>query len=150
MAQLQFSVDNQIITRTDTFKPVARSRNYLYAQFTFNTPEWAENIPTAIFRNAEDVWEVILESDNTCLVPWEALATDSGQMFVSVFSGDLVTSNKARVRLYETGYDDDLESAYPPSPEVYAQILSKLAEIEADHNNIDGGLFTDWEEAEEN
>ena len=32
-AQLQFEVVNQFINRVDKFKPVADSRNYLYAHF---------------------------------------------------------------------------------------------------------------------
>ena len=62
MAQLQFSVSNQLISRKDDFKPVAKSRNYLYAEFTFLTDEW-QGIATAIFRNPDAAYEVILENN---------------------------------------------------------------------------------------
>ena len=37
---LKFVVNNQIIERTDTFVPVRSSKNYLYAEFDFQTDDW--------------------------------------------------------------------------------------------------------------
>ena len=48
---LHFVVNNQIITRTDTFVPVRNSRNYLYAEFEFLTDDWAGKSRTALFRS---------------------------------------------------------------------------------------------------
>ena len=140
MAQLQFSVKDQFISRKDEFKPVAKSKNYLYAEFLFLTNEW-QGTATAIFRNPDDAYEVLLDENNTCLVPWEILDAEYGEFYVSVFCGDLVTANKARVRLYQSGYSDDLESSQPPTPGVYEQIISRLDSMGHD---VDGGLFTDW------
>jgi len=136
MIQLFFEVEHQRIKRTDTFKPVAKSVNYLYAHFDFLTSEWNKHIITAIFRTDATAYEVILDADNNCLVPWEVLQ-EEGDIYVSCFTGDLVTVNKSRVHIYETGYGD-LESENPPTPGIYQQILYKL-------ENIDGGLFTDWQ-----
>lgn len=130
MAQLQFVVVNQIIFRNDHFKPVALSKNYLYAHFEFLTPEWTGLTATAIFRNSEDAFEVILDANNDALVPWELLEADERQFFVSVFAGDLITANKPSVRVYETGYSDDLESETEPTPSVYAQIVERLTTVE--------------------
>lgn len=140
MAQLSFSVSNQLITRKDSFKPVAKSKNYLYAAFEFLTEEWT-GYKTAIFRNPDGAYEVILDGNDECLVPWEILDSEYGEFYVSVFCGDLVTANKARVRLYASGYGDDLESSQDPTPSVYAQILEALDDAK---HNVDGGLFTDW------
>lgn len=129
MAQLQFSVKNQFISRKDNFKPVAKSRNYLYAEFLFLTDEW-QGTATAIFRNSDSAYEVILDATNTCLVPWEILDAEYGEFYVSVFCGDLVTANKARVRLYQSGYGDDLESSQDPTPSVYAQIIERMDGVE--------------------
>ena len=130
MAQLQFAVVNQIIFRNDHFKPVALSKNYLYAHFEFLTPEWTGLTATAIFRNSEDAFEVILDTNNDALVPWELLEADERQFFVSVFAGDLITANKPSVRVYETGYSDNLESETEPTPSVYAQIVERLTTVE--------------------
>ncbi len=48
---LHFVVNNQIITRTDTFVPVRNSRNYLYAEFEFKTEDWAGVSKIALFHN---------------------------------------------------------------------------------------------------
>ena len=141
MAQLQFKVRNQMISRVDHFRPAAKSRNYLYAEFEFLTDEWT-GTATAIFRNPEDAYEVILDADNTCLVPWEILDGSYGEFYVSIFCGDLITANKARVQVYESGYGDDLESSQPPTPSVYEQIIERLDSM---NHDVDGGLFTDWE-----
>lgn len=140
MAQLNFDIINQQIVRTDYFKPVAESQNYLFAHFDFLTNEWTGQI-TAIFRTDDHAYEVLLDNDHNCLVPWEVLQSKYKEFYVSVFCGDLVTANKSRVRVYETGYTDDLESSTEPTPSIYAQILEALDDAK---HNVDGGLFTDW------
>lgn len=142
MAQLQFYINNQIIRRIDRFKVVSDSRNYLYAQFNFGTDEWKDKTVTAIFRTSSDAYEVILDENNTCLVPWEVLQKPYQGFYVSCFAGDLITVNTAQVVVIESGYDDDLESSQPPTPSVYAQILEQLDDVK---HNVDGGLFTDWD-----
>lgn len=137
-AQLQFEVTNQHIKRTDTFKPVAKSKNYLYAEFNFTTDEWKNKEVTAIFTTDKS-YEVLLNDNYTCLVPWEVI--EEGTFYVSCFAGDLITVDKSRVTCYNTGYTDDLESSHAPTPSIYAQILEDLNDVK---HNIDGGLFTDW------
>ena len=161
-AQLQFSVSNQSITRTDEFRVVAESIDYLYAQFTFLTEEWSEKTITAQFRSdkSDKTYEYILDSENKCLVPWESLNLQGGgYIYVSVFAGALITTNRAKVFVEQSGYDENAESAAPPTPSVYQQILDKLDEIETSFAeireyidekvaNIDGGQFTDWQNGE--
>lgn len=101
-AQLQFEVTNQIVNRIDKFKPVAKSKDYLRAHFEFLTDEWTNTV-TAIFTRGEDAYEVLLDNDNECLVPWEVL-TEGGDIYVSCFCGDLVTTTNSRVHIFETGY----------------------------------------------
>ena len=141
MEQLQFYVSNQMIRRTDRFKVVSDSRNYLYAKFTFGTDEWKNKTITAIFKSPDTAYEVILDENNTCLVPWEVLQKPYQGFYVSCFAGDLITVNTAQVVVIESGYEDDLESSQPPTPSVYEQILERLDDVK---HNIDGGLFTDW------
>lgn len=143
MLQLFFEIKNQNIKRTDTFKPVARSQNYLYAHFDFLTNEWNNLTKTAIFKYNNDSKEMILDEDDNCLVPWEVIENE-GDIYVSVFAGSLITVNQSRVHIYESGYSSDIESETEPTPSVYTQLLNKLDELEQNHNNIDGGLFTDW------
>ena len=139
--QLIFNVSHQQISRIDDFKPVKDSVNYLRAKFVFQTDEWENLTKTATFKNGDgESYAVILEND-ACIVPHEVLSGDSNYIAVSVFAGDLITVNTARVFVGTSGYDPDAEYTEPPTPSVYAQIL---AEIDSMKNNIDGGLFTDW------
>lgn len=94
-AQLLFSVQNQIITRTDNFQPVAKSRDYLRAGFTFSA-DWNESDTEkiAVFKDGGRAYKVILDENNECIVPWEAL-TNAGTLYVSVFCGNRITASTA-------------------------------------------------------
>lgn len=132
MAQLHFQIENQWIARTDNFKVVGKSKNYLYAEFSFLTDEW-EGTATALFHSKllDKPKEMVIGQDSICQVPWEVLDTEEeGEFFVSVFCGDLVTANKSRVHVHESGYSDDSESSEPPTPSVYAQIIDRMDGIE--------------------
>ena len=130
MAQLHFSVKNQWISRTDNFRPVGRSKNYLYAKFSFLTDEWV-GVATALFRKGNILKDQLIGSDGVCQVPPEVLDFDGEfTVTVSVFCGSLVTANKANIRVYETGYEDDGEHSHPPTPSVYEQILERLSKVE--------------------
>ena len=102
MTQLLFEVTHQTENRIDTFKPVAGSKNYLSAHFDFLTDEWNDTV-TAIFTKGEDAYEVLLDGNNNCLVPWEVL-TEGGDIFVSCFCDDLITTTNSRIFITETGY----------------------------------------------
>lgn len=133
MATLTFQVDNQRIRRTDSFYVVAESRNYLYASFTFSA-DWGTGSKTAQFKNpcvSSNVYEVVLDQNNTCLVPWEVIDVP-GTVEVTVFGGDLITTNTARFIVHESGYDENGESGQEPTPSVYQQILDRMDGIEAD------------------
>lgn len=123
---LTFDVSNQHIRRTDSFRVVAKSKNYLHAKFCFLTEEWNGKGKTALFGD----YPVILHGD-TCLVPWEVLK-EPGSFPVSVFAGDLVTTDKAAVRVYESGYHEELSETCPPTPDFISQLMELL------HKKADG------------
>ena len=124
---LSFDVSNQHITRTDSFRVVSKSRNYLHAQFCFLTEEWNGKEKTVLF----DSYPVILSDDGTCLVPWEIL-TAPGTFSVSVFAGDLITTDRVLVRVYESGYQEAMSESSPPTPDLLAQLMALL------HKKADG------------
>ena len=117
---LTFKINKQLIRRTDCEIPVAKSENYLYAQFTFSD-EW-EGTKTAIFNNGTP-YSVTLDEDNKCLVPWEVI-TASG-FSVSVFCGQRITANVEFVGVLPTGYIEG-QTPEPPTPTVYDQIIEEL------------------------
>lgn len=121
---LYFSIKNQTISRSDSFNVVGDSRKYLKAHFTFSE-EW-DGINTAVFKNGEDVFCVVLPDDNSCLVPWEVIKPP--YFTVSVFGGDLITANIVSVAVEKSGYTEG-ETPEEPTPDVYTQILQKLDEL---------------------
>ena len=122
---LKFSVNNQIIERTDTFVPVRSSKNYLYAEFDFQTDDWNGKSKTVLFRSGNnDSIPVLLGETNTCLVPAEVLAGAS--FSVSIVAGNLITANVVTIKLYESGYKTgDIPE---PSETLYEQLMTAFDE----------------------
>ncbi|OQB15699.1 MAG: hypothetical protein BWY15_00412 [Firmicutes bacterium ADurb.Bin193] len=108
---LIFEVQEQTITRKDSKKVVADSKNYLRASFVFS-PDWA-GVKTAIFKRESSVYHVTLEND-MCYVPFQVLE-GQGAFSVSVFCGDLITANTETVQVFASGYSDG-EIPPPPGP----------------------------------
>ncbi len=122
---LKFVVNNQIIERTDTFVPVRSSKNYLYAEFDFQTDDWNSKSKTVLFRSGDnDPVPVLLGETNTCLVPAEVL---TGTTFsASIIAGNLITANMVIVKLYESGYrQGDIPE---PSQTLYEQLMTAFDE----------------------
>jgi hypothetical protein len=122
---LKFVVNNQIIERTDTFVPVRSSKNYLYAEFDFQTDDWNGKSKTVLFRSGDnDPVPVLLGETNTCIVPTEVLVGAS--FSVSIVAGNLITANVVTIKLYESGYKTgDIPE---PSETLYEQLMTAFDE----------------------
>lgn len=127
-AQLTFAITNQIIKRTDHFRPAALSQNYLRAGFTFSE-DWDDDADKiAIFTTqCGRSYEVILDENDECGVPWEVL-TSPGYFFVSAYSGDRITATKASVYVEPSGYVDDPTATSDPSIDIYTQLQELIEE----------------------
>lgn len=126
--ELTFTVDHQNIKRVDTNKVVADSKNYLYAKFIFLSEEWQGKTVTAIFKRGTEPYHVLLDNNMSCLVPAEVIKPNGFN--VSVFTGDLVTCDRAPVLVAFSGLSEG-GAPQPPTPDIYAQILAKLDSISA-------------------
>ena len=147
MPTLEFEIKNQIIIRVDTFRVVADSENYLYAHFNFLTDEWKDLVKTAIFVNEPDEPQVvILDENDTCLVPSEVLRGNGNYIYVSVFADSLITANRSKVFVEPSGYTGDVEDIITPTPSVYWQLIEMYEQLQDDMQHIDGGTFEDWRE----
>ena len=116
---LQFTLKNQVINRTDRNTVVSSSKNYLYAKFVFLSEDWKAPV-TVIFGK----YSVLLDSENKCLVPWEVLE-NPGSFTVSAFCGDLQTANTVSVYVEKSGYIQG-ETPEEPTPDVYAQLVGMV------------------------
>ena len=129
-AQLSFDIYHQTIKRTDSFKPVARSNNYLRAHFIF-TQDWGNDEKIALFYGtgkARSPYSQILDENNECDVPWEAIC-EPGTMYVSVYSGDLITASLAPVQIHDTGYTRYKTTTSEASKDAFAEALKKIDKI---------------------
>lgn len=121
MARLVFEISHQTIKRTDCFNVVEKSQNYLDAEFKFITSDWDGVSKTACFVHEDGTKVNAVLVDDMCIVPWEVLA-NKGLLYVSVFGGDLITVDRAKVRIEKSGMVDGV-APQPPTPSEYAQIL---------------------------
>lgn len=128
-SQITFQVRNQIIARTDTFRVVAKSHDYLRASFDFLTDDWNEaNAKTAIFTGVDGkAYEVLLDANGDCEVPWECIR-EQGYMYVSVYGGSLITVNRAKVFAMQSGYREDTENGLESTPTMAEQIMGYFDE----------------------
>ena len=117
---LNFKVINQTISRNDTFRVVADSRNYLTAKFDLSE-EWQGDI-FAIFGFDKKFYHQKLVS-GICNVPWEVIKPPS--FTVSLFCGDLITANVITVEVEKSGMEDG-EVPMTPTPSVFAEYMREL------------------------
>lgn len=148
MMTLKFEVFKQFINRVDKEQPSADSQYYLYAHFNFLTEDWKDKVVTAVFTKNEKSYMMLVDIDGDCEVPHEVIK--EGNFYVSVFADTLITTNNSRVYVEPTGYVEDAENSEPPTPNIYNQLSTAFGELRDEVHyrldNIDGGLFTDWEE----
>ena len=120
---------------------VADSRNYQYAKFEFDA-DWDGLIKTAVFRNGETVYNVLLDDTCRCLIPECVLK--AGVLEISVFGGDRLTATGACFRVLKSGY---VSADAPPAPEpdVYYNLTQMAAQAVATANSVradaDAGMF---------
>lgn len=107
LAQLNFRVINQHLTRIDSFSPVSGSKNYLLTSFEFSTSDWDDiDNKTAVFINEQNIKHEVAISGGICFVPYEIL-NESGYLYVSVYGGDRITTNSVSVFIEESGYAEE-------------------------------------------
>lgn len=117
---LTFSVRDQIIDRTDGYLPVTDTVD-LKARFEFEGEEWKGTI-TAVFSHEEESYNVILDDNHECVVPWEVIQ-ENGVLYVSVYKVPLHPTNKAIVYVEPSGYEEG-KTPSAPTPSVYEQLIS--------------------------
>lgn len=125
---LTFSVNKQIITRTDNNVAIADSVDYLTATFSFSE-EWELCSKTIIFRSGDTIKSLLLEND-TCIVPWEVINLGGFKVSVIGVNGNvLITTNVIDIPCGASGYADG-EEPEPPTPSEWQQIMAILAHLQ--------------------
>lgn len=121
MITIDFALSHSSIRIVSRKLVTSNSKNYVKAHFDLRTDDWTAPI-TAIFRASNNnAYSVLLDDDNTCIIPWEVLTT-AGTVNVSAFCGNRHTANIAQFDVVQSGYTDG-ETPSDPTPTVYEQIL---------------------------
>lgn len=119
---LEIKAEKQNLYRTDADGVIADSRNYLTAKFELSE-EWTGEV-TAIFGYGGKFYHQVL-TENSCTVPWEVI--HAPYFTVSLFCGDLITSDELHIRVGKSGFEDG-EVPGTPTPTVWQGYIDELAE----------------------
>ena len=110
---IKFKVHQQTLLAPYPPTVVSRSQDYLKAQFVF-TEDWENTQKIAQFVRDDLKYNIMLDSDNTCLVPWELIVT-KGSFSVTVWGNNypnkdniIITTNKLDISINPDGLDDEL------------------------------------------
>ena len=124
--QLDFKVEEQTLTWVNLKKVVADSVKYLTCKFTFSE-DWNGITKSATFFPVEGEPFTQTLVDDWCEVPHEVIKAPLFK--VSVFGGELITTNIIIINVVASGYVKG-QTPKPPTPDVYAQILEKVTQTE--------------------
>ena len=122
---LKFNIENQIIKRTDSFVPVADSRNYLKAEFK-TSDEWQGAI-VAVFGYGGVFYRVLLDGDNRCTVPAEVIRAPHFTVSLFCEGESLITASVSEVLVEPSGMKEGAQPA-EPTPEIWQQYMLKMQE----------------------
>lgn len=123
MITIEFALSHSFIRIIKRTLVTSQSQNYVQARFDLRSDDWTAPI-TAIFKADNNAYSVLLDENNTCIIPWEVL-TSAGTVNVSAFCGDRHTANIAQFTVVQSGYTEG-EMPSEPTPTVYEQILKKF------------------------
>lgn len=112
---MTFNVENQILSRTDTNKIIEKSKNYLFAEFTFSA-DWNNTNKTIIFENKELRYKIYLDSNNKCQVPNRIIRNDGFTISVIGENSEnfvTITTNELYIGVGKSNAtDEEMESIY--------------------------------------
>ena len=137
---LEFEVNNQILKRIDSQEVVSKNHNIYRCRFTFaQDSDWFTINKFVIFHdgwgNSTTVHLGKGSEKLCCLVPDEVL--DGSYIKVSIYGGDLLTTNAVSIPLIESGYTYDHANQYSTQKDIFVEIFEQL------ETTIDSIVFND-------
>lgn len=127
---LEFEVTGQTLKRTDSNEVVNKNYNFYRCRFTFNEDDdWFDLNKFAIFRDGWGTqYTAHIGKGSTklcCMIPDEVL---NGTYFkVSIYAGDLYSTNNVTIQLLESGYrDGKSNSCSTRSKDIFVEIFEQL------------------------
>lgn len=109
------------------------SVNVYQCQFQFDNA-WDGLERTAVFHAGDETISILLDSTNVCIIPWEVLQDAKRTLYVGVYGTkdeDIVLPTVwATLGEIKLGTEPG-ESAQPPTPSIYEQLLSKIGDLDS-------------------
>lgn len=121
--------DNQVLSYVEMPFIASGDVNEDKIEFEF-CPMWEGFAKTAVFYRTEaDVYHVLLEEDDTCIIPHEVLA-DPGPLYFGVFGTreDRVRTSEIIQYTIKQGAITEATKISDPTPDIYSQILAACEE----------------------
>jgi hypothetical protein len=126
--EIKFNVIHQMLKSADSNENkylVADSKQYLIATFVYKTNEWNDIPVTALFTYNNKTYAKILGSDdglalNQCYIPSEVIKSPG--FSVSICCGDLITTDEVSVKIYKSGYKEEIVNSDITTNNISAQM----------------------------
>ena len=132
---IKFKVNYQHLERLDKKTIVNKLRNILIAEIDFEDG-WDDLNVFAIFKNECESYSVPVEINNDvgeCVVPNEVL---DGRWFkITLFGGDLITTNELTIYLVESGYTTDISPISESTPDSFVYFANEIDSIHEELNS---------------
>ena len=124
---LEFTVNNQVLKRTDSNKPANWSDNYLRLVFTFESDDWTGLNKYCLLRVSGELYRVELDNDSVTL-PVGVLTSD--RLIITLYGTDnedyRITTNMVSIILGKSGYNIEDIGDIPDIEDIYALIESEF------------------------
>lgn len=148
----KFLVKNQSIEILEREVLADHQIRYVQFKFTFDG-DWKKFHKVVQFSQCDEVYSIVLGFDGTtCYLPAELHV---GAVKMSVFGYDAASDTTVRattvpvmLNIRESGFVGDDDTPIPPTPDLYTQLLQKIAGIQAGVDGKDG--LSAFEIAKEN
>lgn len=130
MAKLHFELEKQLLTLKNQEIIASGDSNYDSCEFVFDQ-SWDGFVKTAVFyQDKNNVQYMVLENDDTCMVPAAAMAR-AGRMYIGVFGikdTAVVTSTLATIDIMKGAISGDTVST-EPTDDVFLAIIAQYQRI---------------------
>lgn len=130
MAELQMRLEKQLLTLRNQEIIASGDSNFDACTFAFDG-SWDGFVKTAVFyQDKSNVQYVVLENDDTCMVPAAAMAR-AGRMYIGVFGikdTAVVTSTLVAVDISEGAISGDTVST-EPTDDVFLAIIAQYQRV---------------------
>lgn len=148
----KFLVKNQSIEILEREVLADHQIQYVQFRFTFDG-DWKKFHKVVQFSQCDEIYSIVLGFDGTtCYLPAELHV---GAVKMSAFGYDAESDTTVRattvpvtLNIRPSGFVGDDDSPIPPTPDLYTQLLQKIAEIQAGIDGKDG--LSAYEIAKEN